>query len=107
MTDALKRILSTPLTAKPMGHEFGTIHIAEDKFHVCTIAQGMPDRIEYARLFVAASDVVKAAIELLEEIDCLAGVEFSSALIPHEAETVWNDAVARMRSAIAKARNGE
>lgn len=38
--------------------------------------------------------------DLLEQIDCLDGVEFSNDLDPIKAETCWLDAIANARAAL-------
>ena len=52
----------------------------------------------------AAPDLLSALSELLEQIECLGGIEFSKDLEPYKAETVWDDAIRRACAAIAKAK---
>ena len=54
-------------------------------------------------LEIAAPDLLKALSELLEQIECLGGVEFSKDLEPYKAEAVWGDANRRAHAAVAKA----
>ena len=42
--------------------------------------------------------------ELLEQIECLGGVEFSKDLEPYKAEAVWDDTIRRAQTALALAR---
>lgn len=66
---------------------------------------GLPKAEEDAALALgaAAPDLFEAAKELLDEIEGLAGVEFSTALPHEEAETTWNAALSRVRAALSKA----
>lgn len=52
-----------------------------------------------------AHDAMRAALdELLEQIECLGGIEYSRDVEPYKAEANWNDAVRRAENALALAR---
>ena len=43
-----------------------------------------------------------ALSDLLEQIECLGGIEYSKDLEPYKAEACWDDAIRRAQRALAK-----
>ena len=43
-----------------------------------------------------------ALSDLLEQIECLGGIEYSRDLEPYKAEAVWDDAIRRAQDALSK-----
>lgn len=56
-----------------------------------------------ARLIAGPPDLLRALSELMEQIECLGGIEYSRDVEPYKAEACWDDAIRRAQSAIAKA----
>lgn len=72
--------------------------------HTPEQVQAIIDRdIARGKIERAGPDLLAALRELLEQIDCLGGIEFSKDLEPYKAEAVWDDALRRASAAIKSA----
>jgi len=49
----------------------------------------------------------QALDELLEQIECLGGIEHCRDVEPYKAEACWDDAIRRAQDALARARKGK
>lgn len=65
MTDAMNRIMTTPLAVDARGSSVRVV-VAADKYTVANVSEGMNDREEYARLFAAAPEFLAAALAVLD-----------------------------------------
>lgn len=53
---------------------------------------------------IIAKTLESALSELLEQIECLGGIELCRDIEPYKAEAVWNDVISRAQDAIRQAR---
>lgn len=103
MTDAMKRIMSTPLAIDVRGGSVRIV-VAGDKYTVAQISEGMNDRKAYARLFALSVEMLaalKQADETLTADDACNIDPIVGSDNPHE------HAAGLVRAVIAKAERAD
>lgn len=99
MTDAMKRIMSTPLAVDVRGDSVRVV-VAADKYTVAKISEGMNDRKDYARLFALSLEMLAA----LKEADATLTAEDACDIDPIVgSDNPHEHAAGLVRAVIAKA----